>query len=84
MRTLIVASCAAAASLFGCTFPQTKMVPVADYGSAARPTISSQPVWTAGDSYTRTYSPDGATLFVCSDGSTRKGNRVAPASTPAC
>jgi hypothetical protein len=67
----------------GCTFPATRMEPVADYGSG-HTTVSSQPARTAGPSYTNTTSPDGATLFVCEYGSTKPGNRVPPHTTPPC
>jgi hypothetical protein len=67
-----------------CSYPQTRMVPVADYGAAPRQSVSSAPAYTAGPSTVRTTSPDGATKFVCVDGGTRPGWKVPPDSLPAC
>jgi hypothetical protein len=68
----------------GCGWPTTRMVPVAQYGARAQPTVSAAPNYTAGTNYQNTYSPDGSTLFVCVDGSTRRGWNVTPGATPAC
>lgn len=83
MRYLIwmIPLCAVACAAPG--WPTTKMEPVADYGSG-HVTVSAVPARTAGPSYVTTTSPDGATRFVCTDGSTRPGNRVPPHQEPAC
>jgi hypothetical protein len=67
-----------------CAYPQTRMEPVADYGAARKASISAAPAYTAGPDIVRTTSPDGATTFVCVDGSTRPGSEVPPGSEPAC
>ncbi len=67
-----------------CTYPQTRMVPVADYGAGPRQTVSSAPAFTAGPSTVRTTSPDGATKFVCTNGATLPGAVVPAGSLPAC
>ena len=67
-----------------CSWPQTRMVPVADYGAAPRQSVSSAPAYTAGPSTVRTTSPDGATKFVCEYGGTLPGSAVPPYSLPAC
>jgi hypothetical protein len=64
-------------------WPTTRMVSPADYGSGGV-TVSSTPNYTAGPDYVNTTSPDGATLFVCENGTTRPGNRVPPHTTPPC
>lgn len=84
MRTLMLALLAAAAPALACGWPETRMVPAAEYGADARPTISSAPAYTAGTNYVRTTSPDGSTTFVCADGSSRPASEVAPGATPAC
>ncbi len=66
------------------SWPATRMEPAGDYASRERPSISSAPARTAGPSYVRTYSPDGATRFVCADGTTRNAAHVEPGSAPAC
>jgi hypothetical protein len=71
-------------ALAGCTFPQTRMEPSANYGSGPRYTISAAPANTAGPSYVRTTSPDGATRFVCAEGGSTPASRVPPETTPAC
>jgi hypothetical protein len=68
----------------GCGWPATRMVPVAWYPARETPTISSAPSYTAGTNYQRTYSPDGATLFVCVNRTTEPGYRVPPGAVPAC
>ncbi len=65
-------------------WPPTKMEPAEAYGSGPHATISSAPSYTAGTNYTRTTSPDGSTIFVCSNGSTLPGDLVPPSRTPAC
>ncbi|HEY2742979.1 MAG TPA: hypothetical protein VGL86_00090, partial [Polyangia bacterium] len=67
-----------------CAYPETRMVPVADYGAGPRQTVSAAPAFTAGPSTTRTTSPDGATRFVCANGATRSGAAVPAGSIPAC
>jgi hypothetical protein len=67
-----------------CTYPETRMVPVADYGAGPRQSVSSSPAFTAGPSTVRTTSPDGATKFVCVGGGTRPGAAVPADSLPAC
>jgi len=72
------------ASLASCAWPQTRMEPVADYGAAPKATISAAPAFTAGPSTVHTTSPDGSTLFVCEDGTTRRGSEVPAGAEPAC
>ncbi len=80
--SFLLASCSV---LFcACGWPQTRMEPVAEYQAGRHATISAAPSYTAGTNYVRTTSRDGATLFVCVDGSTRKGSAVPPRSEPAC
>lgn len=83
MRSLFLALLAAA-PLLSCGWPATRMVPAADYGANEKPTISSAPAYTAGTNYVRTTSPDGATTFVCADGSSRPASEVAPGARPPC
>lgn len=71
-------------SLWACSFPETRMVPVADYESGHKATVSASPAYTAGSSTERTRSPDGSTLFVCEDGSVRRGSEIPPRTAPAC
>ena len=80
MRRYLVISFA-----LGCaSWPATRMEPVESYAASERPTVSSAPAFAAGPSDHRTYSPDGATLFVCKDGRTRNAAHVTPGATPAC
>jgi hypothetical protein len=72
------------ACIVGCGWPATRMEPVADYGARHTATVSSAPLYTAGPSTRRTYSPDGATLFVCDGGETAHGASVTPGARPAC
>lgn len=65
-------------------WPETRVQPVADYAAADKPTVSAAPAYTAGPTTVRTVSPDGATAFVCADGSVVPGDRVVPGSQPAC
>lgn len=74
----------AALAFVGCAYPQTQMVPVQDYASGPRQTVSASPAFTAGPSTVRTTSPDGSTEFVCVGGGTMRGSRVPPDSAPAC
>ena len=71
-------------ALAGCTWPQTRMEPAADYGSGSHYTVSAAPANTAGPSYVRTASPDGATRFVCAEGGSTSAAHVPPETTPAC
>ncbi len=84
MRWRITSIALFAALAGACGFPETRMVPVADYGAANKPTISSAPAYTAGPSTAHTTSPDGSTLFVCVGGGERPGSQVPPGSEPAC
>ena len=84
MRTVLAFMVLFGASLGACGFPETRMVPVADYESGHKATVSAAPAYTAGPSTVRTRSPDGSTLFVCEDGSVRRGSEVPPSSAPAC
>jgi hypothetical protein len=70
--------------LAGCTFPQTKMEPAEDYAASHRVTVSAAPAFTAGPTEVRTTSPDGATTFVCADGSHVSATKVPPGSSPVC
>jgi hypothetical protein len=74
----------AAAPLAACTFPQTKMEPISEYGAAKKASYSSTPSYTAGPTGIMTTSPDGATAFACEDGSVRWGSTVPPGEKPAC
>jgi hypothetical protein len=73
-----------AGSLAACGWPETRMVPVADYASGSRATVSAAPAYTAGPSTVTTKSPDGATVFVCEDSTLRRGADVPPNAAPAC
>ena len=68
----------------GCSYPSTQMEPAAAYGARERPTVSSAPAYEAGTNYRLTYSPDGATRFVCADGYSESAAHVTPGATPAC
>jgi hypothetical protein len=72
------------ATLASCGWPETRMVPAANYGAANKASVSAAPAYTAGPSTVRTTSPDGATRFVCADGSNVPASTVAPGSRPAC
>jgi hypothetical protein len=80
-RTCLAFAFAVAAA---CGWPATKMVPVADYASRAKPTISGVRTYEAGSDYQRTYSPDGATVFVCADRRVVSAAHVTPDAAPAC
>jgi len=68
-RTLLgYVALAGAASACSLGWPDTKMVPVADYQMASGPSISGAPAYTAGPSYYRTASHDGSTFIVTCDG----------------
>lgn len=82
MRNILALALAGVA--FGCGWPATRMEPVADYGTRARPTVSAAPSYTAGTSWRLTYSPDGSTSFVCSGGDVAPASHVTPGATPAC
>jgi hypothetical protein len=73
-----------AALVAGCGWPSTRVEPTDQYRAGGHPTVSAAPAYTAGPEYRLTYSPDGSTLFVCADGSTRSGAHVEPGAQPAC
>ena len=79
-----ILSFALACVAVGCGWPATRMEPVADYGARSHPTVSGAPAYVAGPSYRRTYSPDGSTAFVCTDGDVISASTVMPGATPAC
>jgi hypothetical protein len=72
------------ATIGACAFPQTRLEPAADYGAAPRASYSAAPAYTAGPSEVLTASPDGATRFVCADGSNVPASQVPPGRKPAC
>jgi hypothetical protein len=83
MRTALLA--VLALGPLGCLgWPATKMEPASQYGAREKPTVSSIPSFTAGTNYMPTGSPDGATAFVCADGSDRPANEVALGAKPPC
>ena len=83
-RMQIVMGAALLGAMAGCQWPETRMVPVAEYGAAERTTVSAAPAFNAGPDTVRTTSPDGSTTFVCEDGSRLAASKVPEGSTPAC
>ncbi len=77
-------SFALACAAFGCGWPATRMEPIDDFAARDHATVSGQPAYMAGPTDRRTYSPDGATAFVCSDGDVVTASSVTPGAAPAC
>jgi hypothetical protein len=68
-----------------CGTLHTNMQAAADYHPSARVYVVPTPTPNlAGPDTVRTSSPDGSTVFVCADGTTRDASQLAPGTKNAC
>jgi hypothetical protein len=89
MRQQIVTRVIGALALIGMagcgTLSKTRMVAAADYAPSRHVYVAPSPTpLFAGPDTVRTYSPDGSTIFVCADGTSRDASKLGPDGKPTC